>query len=92
MTDVKVALAVLLVALSILAAEELAGQRYRTTSDLSMEPIHLGVSDIEVVTPATPQTPRDLGDGTEVQVDGVVSYSRSPEYLLDNETLPPPGR
>ncbi len=91
MTDVKVGLAVLLIALSFLAAEELAGQRFQTTSDLSLEPIRLGASDIEVVTPATPPIPQ-LGDGTEVQVDRVISYSRSPEYPPGNDTPTPSGR
>ncbi len=91
MTDVKVGLAVLLVALSFVAAGELAGQRLQTTSDLSLEPIRLGASDIEVVTPATPPIPH-VGDETEVQVDRIISYSRSPEYPPGNETLTPSGR
>jgi hypothetical protein len=88
MTDVKVGLAVLLVALLVLAAGELAGQRYQTASDLSLDPIRLGASDIEVVTPATPPIPHP-GDETSVQVDRVISYSRSPEYPPGNETLTP---
>jgi hypothetical protein len=92
MTGVKVGLAVLLVALSVAAAAELAGQRFQTTSDLSLEPIRLGAPDIEVVTPASPPIRLDLSDGTEVQVDRVISYSRSPEYSSSDDTPTPSGR
>ena len=91
MTDVKVGLVVLLVALSFLAAGELAGQRFQAMSDLSLESIRLGASDIEVVTPATPPIPH-LGDETEVQVDRVISYSTSPEYPPANDAPTPSGR
>jgi len=92
MTDVKVGLVVLLVALLFAAAAELAGKRFQTASDLSLEPIRLGASEIEVVTPATPPIPLDLGEGTEIQVDRIISYSRSPEYLPGNDTPTPSGR
>lgn len=92
MIDVKMGLAVLLVALSLVAASELAGNRFQTSSDLSLELIRLGASDIEVVTPATPPIARDLGEATDVQVDRIVFYSRSSEYAPGNDTPRHPGR
>ncbi len=91
MTDVKVGFAVLLVALLFAAAAELAGNRFQATSDLSLEPIRLEASEIEVVTPATPPIPLDFGSGAEVQVDRIISYSRSPEYPPGNDTPTRPG-
>lgn len=92
MTDVKVAVALLLVALSVAATAELASQRLQTASDLSLEPIRLGASDVEVVPPTAPSIPLDLGNANEVRVDRIISYSRSREYPSSNDTPPPSGR
>lgn len=92
MTAAKVGLAAVLAASAFVVAVALTEARFQAASDVSVEPIRLGPTEVEIVTPATPTVPPGLGEGAEVQVDRIISYSRSPEYLPHDGDPARPGR